>query len=44
MPKHLSDKVDDIFSFAGRLEVVLPVKHFRHAFFRSHKSIFGGVI
>ena len=29
MPDHLSDKVDDIFSFAGRLEVVLSIKHFR---------------
>ena len=27
--EHLSDKVDDIFSFAGRLEVVPSVKHFR---------------
>jgi hypothetical protein len=24
----LSDKVDDTFSFAGRLEVILSVKHF----------------
>jgi hypothetical protein len=34
MPKHLSDKVDDIFSFAGRLEVVLSVKHFRPRLFQ----------
>ena len=31
MPDHLSDKVDDIFSFVGRLEVVLSFKHFRLA-------------
>ena len=38
MPEHLSDKVDDIFSFVGRLEVVLSVKHFRLAFFRYDTS------
>ena len=34
MPELLSDKVDDIFSFAGILEVVPSVEHFRLAFFR----------
>ena len=34
MRELISDNVDEIFSFVGRLEDVPSVKHFRLAFFR----------